>query len=184
MNFKVIACPIRSKEVFVSRLAKIHSSSSQTRQQAPMAPCGRLCYQLIEMYIFPSFFMYHFYHHISLSLLDAIFHMSKDESHDADTQAFFKEIDDDNKRDYAKCSASQTFDAVWNCYTLGAQALNYYRYGEKKDCTQKWEDFKFCLTTKTKSNEIADRMIREREQEKAMAKKRSRSSEEVWELRQ
>ncbi|CDS03759.1 hypothetical protein LRAMOSA01160 [Lichtheimia ramosa] len=110
--------------------------------------------------------------------------MSKDESHDADTQAFFKEIDDDNKRDYAKCSASQTFDAVWNCYTLGAQALNYYRYGEKKDCTQKWEDFKFCLTTKTKSNEIADRMIREREQEKAMAKKRSRSSEEVWELRQ
>lgn len=39
---------------------------------------------------------------------------------------------------------------------LGAQALNYYRYGEKKDCSEKWEDFKFCLTTKTKSNEVAD----------------------------
>ncbi|CDH48250.1 predicted protein [Lichtheimia corymbifera JMRC:FSU:9682] len=110
--------------------------------------------------------------------------MSKDESHDADTEAFFKEIQDDNKRDYAKCSVSQTFDAVWNCYTLGAQALNYYRYGEKKDCSEKWEDFKFCLTTKTKSNEVADRMIRKREEEKAMEKKRLRSSEEVWELRQ
>lgn len=43
--------------------------------------------------------------------------MSKDESHDADTEAFFKEIQDDNKRDYAKCSVSQTFDAVWNCYS-------------------------------------------------------------------
>ncbi|KAI9318758.1 hypothetical protein BX666DRAFT_1855655 [Dichotomocladium elegans] len=82
--------------------------------------------------------------------------MTSKADHDADTAAFFKEIEDDAKHEYAKCSVSQTFDAVWQCYTLGAQALNYYRYGEKKDCSAKWEDFKFCLTTKTKSNEVAD----------------------------
>jgi hypothetical protein len=39
---------------------------------------------------------------------------------------------------------------------LGSQAINYYRYGTKKDCSGKWDDFKFCLKTKTKSSEIAD----------------------------
>lgn len=43
------------------------------------------------------------------------------------------------------------------CYTgLGSQALNYYRYGSKKDCSGKWDDFTFCLKTKTKSSEEAD----------------------------
>jgi hypothetical protein len=34
---------------------------------------------------------------------------------------------------------------------LGEQALNYYRYGAKKDCSGKWDYFKLCLSTKTKS---------------------------------
>lgn len=97
---------------------------------------------------------------------------------DADTEAFFKELEKDDKHEYLKCSVSQTFDAVFQCYSnvnvgmslwisdwsfvflfstaLGAQALNYYRYGEKKDCSEKWEDFKLCLWTKPKSNEEAD----------------------------
>lgn len=39
---------------------------------------------------------------------------------------------------------------------LGSQAINYYRYGSKRDCAGKWEDFKFCMKTKTKSSELAD----------------------------
>ncbi|KAL1925996.1 hypothetical protein VTP01DRAFT_7089 [Rhizomucor pusillus] len=102
---------------------------------------------------------------------------------DADTEAFFKELEKDDKHEYLKCSVSQTFDAVFQCYTLGAQALNYYRYGEKKDCSEKWEDFKLCLWTKPKSNEEADRMLRRRQREKEAKKKQKRSSEEVWEAR-
>ncbi|ORY95802.1 hypothetical protein BCR43DRAFT_441505 [Syncephalastrum racemosum] len=75
---------------------------------------------------------------------------------DAGTAEFFKELDEEAKNNYATCSMSQTFDAVWQCYTLGAQAIHYYRYGEKKDCSGRWEDFKFCLKTKPKSSEEAD----------------------------
>ncbi|KAG0173350.1 hypothetical protein DFQ30_008223 [Apophysomyces sp. BC1015] len=108
---------------------------------------------------------------------------SQHDHEDEATAAFFKEVQDETKKDYVTCSASQTFDSVWQCYTLGAQAMHYYRYGEKKDCSIRWEDFKFCLTTKTKSNEVADKMLRQREQEKEKTKKRQRNSEEVWEAR-
>ncbi|KAI8889629.1 hypothetical protein K501DRAFT_238483 [Backusella circina FSU 941] len=103
--------------------------------------------------------------------------------HDEDTTALFDEIEKEKKGDYQTCSASQTFDAVWQCYTLGSQAVNYYRYGTKRDCSMKWEDFKFCLTTKTKSSETADAMIRERERQKERVKRKQRNSEEVWEAR-
>lgn len=95
---------------------------------------------------------------------------------DKDATAFFEEVEKEKKNDYETCSASQAFDAVFQCYSkvivylwlyacilttytfaaLGSQAINYYRYGTKKDCSGKWEDFKFCLKTKTKSSEIAD----------------------------
>ncbi|OBZ91809.1 hypothetical protein A0J61_00142 [Choanephora cucurbitarum] len=70
------------------------------------------------------------------------------------------------------------------CYTLSSQATNYYRYGTKKDCSGKWDDFKFCLKTKTKPVDVADAMLRERKAAKEAVKKQGRSSEEVWEARQ
>lgn len=81
----------------------------------------------------------------------------------------------DLKQEDYTCSATQAFDAVFQCYSmyqspfayllsdkfltflispqlaLGEQALNYYRYGAKKDCSGKWDYFKLCLSTKTKS---------------------------------
>ncbi|KAI8369463.1 uncharacterized protein BYT42DRAFT_503397 [Radiomyces spectabilis] len=75
---------------------------------------------------------------------------------DEDTAAFFKEIENEEKRNFATCNAGQAFDAFWQCYTLGSQAIHYYRYGEKKDCSGKWDDFKFCLKTKPKSSQVAD----------------------------
>ncbi|KAI9476077.1 MAG: hypothetical protein EXX96DRAFT_448859, partial [Benjaminiella poitrasii] len=74
---------------------------------------------------------------------------------DKDTKEFFDEIDKEIKQDYKTCSVSQAFDAVFQCYTLGSQAIHYYRYGTKNDCSGKWEDFKFCLKTKTKPSEKA-----------------------------
>ncbi|CAO3626292.1 unnamed protein product [Mucor hiemalis] len=53
----------------------------------------------------------------------------------------------------------------------------------KKDCSGKWDDFKFCLKTKTKSSEIADIMIKERQAGKEAVKRSGRNSEEVWEAR-
>ncbi|KAI8085079.1 uncharacterized protein BX664DRAFT_284090 [Halteromyces radiatus] len=103
--------------------------------------------------------------------------------HDEDTIAFFNELEEDHGDHLKTCSASQAFNSVWQCYTLGSQALNYYRYGSKKDCSAKYEDFKFCLTTKTKTSKVADAMIRKREEEKRIEKEKQRSSEDVWELR-
>jgi hypothetical protein len=37
--------------------------------------------------------------------------------HDEDTTALFDEIEKEKKGDYQTCSASQTFDAVWQCYS-------------------------------------------------------------------
>ncbi|KAI8976014.1 hypothetical protein BDB01DRAFT_805028 [Pilobolus umbonatus] len=103
---------------------------------------------------------------------------------DEHTTALFAEIDKENRNDYLTCSLSQAFDEVFQCYTLGSQAINYYRYGSKRDCSMKWEDFKFCMRTKPKSSETADAMIRERQKEKEAMRKKKRSSEEVWELRE
>ncbi|CAM0136659.1 unnamed protein product [Umbelopsis sp. WA50703] len=82
------------------------------------------------------------------------------------------------------CNATQAFDAVFQCYTLGAQALNYYRYGEKKDCSVKWDDFKLCLSTKTKSPLTAKKMLDDRRKEKEKSKRIQRSSEDVWTLKE
>ncbi|KAI8370886.1 hypothetical protein EDC96DRAFT_502700 [Choanephora cucurbitarum] len=104
--------------------------------------------------------------------------------HDEDTHAFFQEIEKEKRTDRETCSASQTFDAFFQCYTLSSQATNYYRYGTKKDCSGKWDDFKFCLKTKTKPVDVADAMLRERKAAKEAVKKQGRSSEEVWEAKQ
>ncbi|SAM05546.1 hypothetical protein [Absidia glauca] len=102
--------------------------------------------------------------------------------HDEDTAAFFEEIENNQGKEFSTCSASDAFNQVWQCYSLRSQALNYYRYGSKKDCGAKYDDFKFCLSTKTKSASVADAMIRKREEEKRLDKQKQRSSEDVWEL--
>ncbi|ORZ15756.1 hypothetical protein BCR42DRAFT_415840 [Absidia repens] len=104
-------------------------------------------------------------------------------AHDDDTKEFFDEIENDSQKDYATCSASDSFNAVWQCYSLGSQALNYYRYGSKKNCEEKYQDLKFCLSTKPKSSAVADDMIRKRDEEKRLEKQKQRSSEDVWDLR-
>ncbi|KAI8981711.1 hypothetical protein BDF20DRAFT_862793 [Mycotypha africana] len=105
------------------------------------------------------------------------------EEFDAGSKELFDEIDKENKNNYEKCSAVEAFDNFFRCYSLGQQAINYYRYGAKKDCSTKWEDFKFCLSTKTKSAEKADAMIKERKAIKEAIRRSKPNSEDVWEGR-
>ncbi|CAG8711278.1 5416_t:CDS:2 [Acaulospora morrowiae] len=66
---------------------------------------------------------------------------------------------------------------------IGGQAANYYRYGEKKDCSKQWNNVKWCLRMKSKSLEERKKMILERETEKEEKYTKTKSSLDVWELR-
>ncbi|KAJ3361781.1 hypothetical protein GGF32_006956 [Allomyces javanicus] len=81
------------------------------------------------------------------------------------------------------CSISDALSAVYTCYSFKYQALSYYRYGTKSDCTAKWEQFKFCLSVKPKPAEEAREMIRERRAVLEAEAKKKPSSLDVWELR-
>ncbi|KAI9286616.1 hypothetical protein BC943DRAFT_275800 [Umbelopsis sp. AD052] len=95
----------------------------------------------------------------------------------------------DLKPEEYTCNATQAFDAVFQCYTLGEQAINYYRYGEKKDCSGKWDYFKLCISTKTKSPLHAKvrwyelKLLDEHKAKTEEEKKTVRSSEDVWTLK-
>ncbi|KAI8066904.1 hypothetical protein BC940DRAFT_301825 [Gongronella butleri] len=102
---------------------------------------------------------------------------------DKDADALFHEIETDRKAQYMTCSVTQALDDVWRCYTLRSQAVHYYRYGARKDCSEKYEDLKYCMRTKTKSAKDADDMLRARQEQKQQDFAKKRSSEEVWAAR-
>lgn len=66
---------------------------------------------------------------------------------------------------------------------IRSQIKSLYRYGERPDCSQKLEDFKFCLTLKSlHPEERRDAWIRRRA-EWWVNRRMSRSSEDVWDIR-
>ncbi|ORX88731.1 hypothetical protein K493DRAFT_267967 [Basidiobolus meristosporus CBS 931.73] len=78
------------------------------------------------------------------------------------------------------CKVGECWDKLYYCYTLGHQALHYYRYGTKKDCSEQWKDLKLCFKVKTKSEEVAKKMLSERKAEKDALKVGQKSSLDVW----
>ncbi|KAI1316165.1 hypothetical protein EDD11_010403 [Mortierella claussenii] len=76
---------------------------------------------------------------------------------------------------------------AWNqlaaCSSLGATVRNYYRYGKYKDCSDRYDHLKFCLSLKTKSSQVAQVMIQKRDAELRAKKKGQPSSEDVWTVR-
>lgn len=81
------------------------------------------------------------------------------------------------------CSLSRAFDEFFMCYSFGSQAVNYYRYGTYKDCGKKFDDFKFCLSVKSKPADVQARMMQMRSVQKEQEKLSRRNSEDVWEAR-
>ncbi|CAG8464036.1 438_t:CDS:2 [Cetraspora pellucida] len=86
--------------------------------------------------------------------------------------------------DKYNCSLATELDYFVMCYSLGGQAVNYYRYGERKDCSKRWQSLKFCIQLKSKSLEERKKMILEREAMKEAKYKKQKSSLDVWELRE
>lgn len=83
-------------------------------------------------------------------------------------------------------SCRQAFDLAWSCNSLGGQWNAVYRHGEMRSCSHLWDDFWFCMRTKSFSGPIKENAVREHYRRKEYEKyyaPGSHSSEEIWEAR-
>lgn len=83
-------------------------------------------------------------------------------------------------------SCRQAFDAAWGCNSVGGQWNAVYRYGEMRSCTERWDDFWFCMRHKSASGPVKEDLIRAHYRNKEHAKYYApgrASSEDVWEAR-
>ncbi|GAA5908156.1 hypothetical protein JCM5296_000520 [Sporobolomyces johnsonii] len=80
-------------------------------------------------------------------------------------------------------SCMTLFDNFFLCYSLGSQAKSVYRHGVPRDCTPKFEDFKFCMSIKGLSEQKRDEVWVRRRAEWWARRREGRSSEDVWEAR-
>ncbi|KAH6851314.1 hypothetical protein B0I37DRAFT_373762 [Chaetomium sp. MPI-CAGE-AT-0009] len=82
-------------------------------------------------------------------------------------------------------SCRDAFDYAWHCHTPGSQWNAVYRYGSVRECSELWDDFWFCMRTKSYSPELKAAAVREHYRAKEEAKYGGGrpSSEDVWESR-
>ncbi|POR32298.1 Early meiotic induction protein 1 [Tolypocladium paradoxum] len=82
-------------------------------------------------------------------------------------------------------SCRQAFDLAWSCNSLGGQFNSVYRYGSMRSCSEHWDDFWFCMRTKSYAGDLKENMIRAHYRDKDHAKygPGRPSSEDVWESR-
>ncbi|PNP41206.1 hypothetical protein TGAMA5MH_07076 [Trichoderma gamsii] len=84
-------------------------------------------------------------------------------------------------------SCRQAFDQAWSCNSLGGQWNAVYRHGEMRSCSHLWDDFWFCMRTKSFSGTIKENAVREHYRRKEYEKyyaPGTHSSEEIWEARE
>jgi hypothetical protein len=90
-------------------------------------------------------------------------------------------------------SCRQAFDAAFYCNSLGGQFNNLYRYGNVRSCSENWNDFWFCMRTRTFAAREKEEaiMARYREKERMRYARREgeelgtpKSSEDVWKSRE
>ncbi|KAL0470076.1 hypothetical protein QR685DRAFT_522726 [Neurospora intermedia] len=83
-------------------------------------------------------------------------------------------------------SCRDAFDYAWHCQTPGAQFNAVYRYGTMKNCSELWDDFWFCMRTKSFGPEMKAEAVKEyyRSKEEAKYGGGQPSSEDVWESRE
>lgn len=70
------------------------------------------------------------------------------------------------------------------CYTPKSQLRNWYRYGEKNDCAERWQDLQWCLKTRMVDHDIAQSMLETRRLERLRNIRASANSEDVWDIRE
>ncbi|KAK3298046.1 uncharacterized protein B0H64DRAFT_136597 [Chaetomium fimeti] len=83
-------------------------------------------------------------------------------------------------------SCRDAFDYAWHCHTPGSQWNAVYRYGSVRACSELWDDFWFCMRTKSYSPELKAAAVREHYRLKEEAKYGGGrpSSEDVWASRE
>jgi hypothetical protein len=82
-------------------------------------------------------------------------------------------------------SCRDAFDYAWHCHTPGSQVNAVYRYGGLRSCSELWDDFWFCMRTKSFSPEAKAQAIKAHYREKEQLKYGGGkpSSEDIWETR-
>ncbi|KID91463.1 hypothetical protein MGU_01433 [Metarhizium guizhouense ARSEF 977] len=82
-------------------------------------------------------------------------------------------------------SCRQAFDLAWSCNGLGGQFNSVYRYGNMRSCSEHWDDFWFCMRTKSYTGELKANMVRTHYRNKAYRRygDGKPNSEDVWERR-
>ncbi|KAF9582939.1 hypothetical protein BGW38_010558 [Lunasporangiospora selenospora] len=66
------------------------------------------------------------------------------------------------------------------CSSLGANVRNYYRHGKFRNCGDKYDHLKFCLSIKTKSDVVTKVMVQKWEADLKAKKATLPNSEDVW----
>ncbi|KAG0243167.1 hypothetical protein BGW41_002807 [Actinomortierella wolfii] len=82
-----------------------------------------------------------------------------------------------------KYKVGDALNHLFACSSLGSNIRNYYRYGSFRDCSDKYDHLKFCMSLKTKTHQVAQIMIQKREAELRAAKVAQPNSEDVWSVR-
>ncbi|VBB83613.1 Putative protein of unknown function [Podospora comata] len=82
-------------------------------------------------------------------------------------------------------SCQDAFDYAWHCHTPGSQVNSVYRYGGVRQCTELWDDFWFCMRTKSWDPKLRAEAIKDHFRKKEAAKygRGQPSSEDIWESR-
>lgn len=83
-------------------------------------------------------------------------------------------------------SCRAAFDMAWGCNSVGGQWNAVYRYGEMRSCSEKWDDFWFCMRHKSSSGPVKEELMRTHYRNKEHAKYYApgkASSEDIWEAR-
>ena len=70
------------------------------------------------------------------------------------------------------------------CYTPKSQLRNWYRFGEKKDCSERWQDLKWCIKTRMVEEEQSQNMLKDRQADMLKKIHSKPNSEDVWEIRE
>ncbi|CAI5756503.1 unnamed protein product [Candida verbasci] len=86
-----------------------------------------------------------------------------------------------------RLSIITAMDELIECYAIGGQVRNYYRYGAYDDCKRQREKFWFSLkygTLQDKENPLNTSKIQEFYKERFLQdRSRGGSSEDIWDLR-
>ncbi|KAI0850218.1 hypothetical protein F5Y00DRAFT_233927 [Daldinia vernicosa] len=83
-------------------------------------------------------------------------------------------------------SCRQAFDAAYYCNSLGGQWISVYRSGTMRSCSEHWDDFWFCMRTRTYSGPQKEEAIRAHYRRKEYLKYHAPgrpSSADVWQPR-